>query len=80
MLQIYVTNLCYKFMSQIQSPQMFETDPEPFSPAIYFSDNLKKRQCSSKTFYPDTILGMCYIFPAIHIIPLFYSQTISLED
>jgi hypothetical protein len=29
-------------------------------------------------FFPDTILGICYVFPVIHIIPLFYSHTISL--
>jgi hypothetical protein len=27
---------------------------------------------------PDPILGICYVFPVIHIIPLFHSQTISL--
>jgi hypothetical protein len=26
-------------------------------------------------FFPDTILGICFGFPVIHIIPLFYSQT-----
>jgi hypothetical protein len=34
--------------------------------------------CSSKTFFPVTILGICYVFPVIDIIPLFYRQTISL--
>jgi hypothetical protein len=41
-------------------------------------DNLKNRMNSSKTFFPDPILGICYVFPVIHIIPLFHSQTISL--
>jgi hypothetical protein len=40
-------------------------------------DNLKT-ECSSKTFFPGPILGICYIVPVIHIIPLFHSQTISL--
>jgi hypothetical protein len=31
-----------------------------------------------QNFFPDPILGICYVFPVIHIIPLFYSQTISL--
>jgi hypothetical protein len=41
-------------------------------------DNLKKRKFL-QNFFPDTILGICYVFPVIlHIIQLFYSQTISL--
>jgi hypothetical protein len=27
-----------------------------------------------QNFFPATILGICYVFPIIHIIPLFYSQ------
>jgi hypothetical protein len=38
----------------------------------------EKTECSSKTFFPDTILGICYVFPVIDIITLFYSHTISL--
>jgi hypothetical protein len=37
-----------------------------------------KWECSSKTVFPDTILGISYVFQVIHIIPLFYSQTNSL--
>jgi hypothetical protein len=39
----------------------------------------EKSECSSKTFFPVTILGICFVFSIIHISPLFYSQTISLE-
>jgi hypothetical protein len=38
-----------------------------------------KRESSSKKKIPDTILGICYGFLVVHIIPLFYSQTISLR-
>jgi hypothetical protein len=31
-----------------------------------------KRECSSKTFFPDTILGICYFFP---VIPSFHYST-----
>jgi hypothetical protein len=31
-----------------------------------------------QNFFPDTILGICYVFPVIHIIPLLYSQLNSL--
>jgi hypothetical protein len=34
-----------------------------------------KSECSSKTFFPDTILGICYVFLTQDIIPLFYRQT-----
>jgi hypothetical protein len=40
-------------------------------------DNLKNRMFL-QNFFPDSILGICYVFPVIHIIPLFHSQTISL--
>jgi hypothetical protein len=35
-------------------------------------DNLKNRMFL-QNFFPNTILGICYVFPIIHIIPLFYS-------
>jgi hypothetical protein len=31
-----------------------------------------------QNFFPDPILGICYVVPVINIIPLFHSQTISL--
>jgi hypothetical protein len=31
-----------------------------------------------RIFFPETILGFFFGFPVIHIIPLFYSQTIQL--
>jgi hypothetical protein len=31
-------------------------------------DNLKTRKCL-QNFFPDTILGICYVFPVIQIIP-----------
>jgi hypothetical protein len=37
-----------------------------------------KSECSSKTFFPDTILGICYVFLTQDIIPLFYRQSKSL--
>jgi hypothetical protein len=36
-------------------------------------DNLKKSMFL-QNFFPGTILGICYVFPVIHIISLFYSQ------
>jgi hypothetical protein len=40
-------------------------------------DNLKNRMFL-QNFFPHPILGIFYVFPVIHIIPLFHSQTISL--
>jgi hypothetical protein len=40
-------------------------------------DNLKNRMFL-QNFFPDPILGICYVVPVIHIIPLFHSQTITL--
>jgi hypothetical protein len=38
----------------------------------------EKENVPPKLFFSDTILGMCYVFPVIHIIPLFHSQTNAL--
>jgi hypothetical protein len=35
---------------------------------------LNKVNVIPKTVFPDTILGICYVFPVIHIISLFHSQ------
>jgi hypothetical protein len=40
-------------------------------------DNLKNIMLL-QNFFPDTILGICFVFPVTHIIPLFYSQTNAL--
>jgi hypothetical protein len=37
-----------------------------------------KNRMFLQNFFSDLILGICYVFPFIHIIPLFHSQTISL--
>jgi hypothetical protein len=42
-------------------------------------DNLKKRMFL-QNFFPNTILGICYVFPAIHIIPLQLDKNIRSKN
>jgi hypothetical protein len=46
---------------------------------VVIEPNLKKYMFL-QNFFPATILGICYVFPVIDIIPLFDSQTISFNE
>jgi hypothetical protein len=51
---------------------------DPIFDAQVYSEKNPTNPQTSKTFFPDTIMGICYVFPTQDIIRLFYRQSKSL--
>jgi hypothetical protein len=75
-----VSNTVNNIVTLSRSAMLFKSLEVRIAHAHYAGGlfNPKTNSKASKTQTLDTILGICYVFPVIHIIPLFYSQTISL--